>query len=131
MQTGAWILEFMRSNPVFTLFTVLGCGYMVGRIRIGPISLGPVAGALIVSLVLGQYGFKINEGAQSVGFALFIFAVGYQAGPRFFEVLRDPGIAVPDAGSVRRCGRRRYRHCLRQADGTFPSAVRRACSPAQ
>ena len=92
MQTGALILEFMRSNPVFTLFTVLGCGYLVGRIRIGPISLGPVAGALIVSLVLGQYGFKINEGAQSVGFALFIFAVGYQAGPRFFEVLRTQGL---------------------------------------
>lgn len=92
MQSGAFILEFMRSNPVFTLFTVLGCGYLVGRIRIGPISLGPVAGALIVSLFLGQYGFKINEGAQSVGFALFIFAVGYQAGPRFFEVLRTQGL---------------------------------------
>lgn len=92
MQTGAFILEFMRSNPVFTLFTVLGCGYLVGRIRIGPISLGPVAGALIVSLFLGQYGFKINQGAQSVGFALFIFAVGYQAGPRFFEVLRTQGL---------------------------------------
>ncbi len=92
MQTGAFILEFMRGNPVFTLFTVLGCGYLVGRIRIGSISLGPVAGALIVSLLLGQYGFKVNEGAQSVGFALFIFAVGYQAGPRFFEVLRTQGL---------------------------------------
>ncbi len=92
MQTGAFILEFMRSNPVFTLFAVLGCGYLLGRIQLGPISLGPVAGALIVSLFLGQYGFKINEGAQSVGFALFIFAVGYQAGPRFFEVLRTQGL---------------------------------------
>ncbi len=82
----------MRDNPVFTLFIVLGCGYLVGRIRIGPISLGPVAGALIVSLVLGKYGFKVNPGAQSVGFALFIFAVGYQAGPRFFEVLRTQGL---------------------------------------
>ncbi len=92
MQTGEFILEFMRGNPVFTLFTVLGSGYLVGRIRIGSISLGPVAGALIVSLLLGQYGFKVNEGAQSVGFALFIFAVGYQAGPRFFEVLRTQGL---------------------------------------
>ena len=92
MQTGAFILEFMRGNPVFTLFMVLGSGYLVGRIRIGSIARGPVAGALIVSLVLGQYGFKINEGAQSVGFALFIFAVGYQAGPRFFEVLRTQGL---------------------------------------
>ncbi len=92
MQAGSLLLDFMRNNPVFTLFIVLGCGYVVGRIRIGPVSLGPVAGALIVSLVLGQFGFKINEGAQSVGFALFIFAVGYQAGPRFFEVLRSQGL---------------------------------------
>jgi putative transport protein len=29
--------------------------------------------------------------AQAVGFALFIFSVGYQAGPRFFDVLRTDG----------------------------------------
>jgi putative transport protein len=92
MEPGTLLLDFMRSNPVFTLFSVLGCGYLIGRVRIGMISLGPVAGALLVSLVLGQYGFKINPGAQSVGFALFIFAVGYQAGPRFFEVLRTQGL---------------------------------------
>ncbi len=89
---GSFLLEFMRGNLVFTLFVILGCGYLVGRIRVGPISLGPVAGVLVVSLFLGQYGFKVNEGAQSVGFALFIFAVGYQAGPRFFEVLRTQGL---------------------------------------
>jgi putative transport protein len=92
MENGTLILDFLRSNPVFTLFVVLGCGYLVGRLRIGPVALGPVAGALLVSLFLGQYGFKINPGAQSVGFALFIFAVGYQAGPRFFEVLRTQGL---------------------------------------
>jgi len=92
VETGSLVLNFLRSNPVFTLFLVLGCGYLVGRVRLGPISLGPVAGALLVSLFLGQYGFQINPGAQSVGFALFIFAVGYQAGPRFFEVLRTQGL---------------------------------------
>jgi putative transport protein len=92
MEAGTLILDFLRNNPVFTLFLVLGCGYLVGRLRVGPVALGPVAGALLVSLFLGQYGFKINPGAQSVGFALFIFAVGYQAGPRFFEVLRTQGL---------------------------------------
>jgi putative transport protein len=86
------VIDFLRTNPVFTLFIILGGGYLLGRLRIGPVSLGPVAGALLVSLVFGQFGFKVSEGAQSVGFALFIFAVGYQAGPRFFEVLKTQGL---------------------------------------
>jgi len=114
MPSAAFLLDFMRTNPVFTLFTVLGCGYLLGRIRIGPIVLGPVAGALVVSLFLGQFGLRMNEGAQSVGFALFIFAVGYQAGPRFFEVLRTQGlqylllalfVAVVGVGVAVACGK--------------------------
>jgi len=66
VETGSLVLDFLRSNPVFTLFVVLGVGYLVGRIRIGPISLGPVAGALLVSLFLGQYGFTINPGGIGV-----------------------------------------------------------------
>ena len=131
MPSAACLLEFMRGNPVFTLFTVLGCGYLVGRIRIGPISLGPVAGALIVSLFLGQYGFKMNEGAQSVGFALFIFAVGYQAGPRFFEVLQDPGAAVPAAGRVRRGRRLAVSPWPAASCWNCPSAARPDCWPAR
>jgi len=92
MQSASVLRDFLMSNPVFTLFLAIGCGYLVGRLRIASISLGPVAGALLVSLLLGQFGFKISEGAQSVGFALFIFAVGYQAGPRFFEVIRTQGM---------------------------------------
>ena len=92
MQSATVLRDFLLVNPVFTLFLALGCGYLVGRLRIASISLGPVAGALLVSLLLGQFGFKISEGAQSVGFALFIFAVGYQAGPRFFEVIKTQGV---------------------------------------
>jgi len=92
MQSASVLSDFLLKNPVFTLFIAIGCGYLLGRVRIASISLGPVAGALVVSLLLGQFGFKISEGAQSVGFALFIFAVGYQAGPRFFEVIRTQGV---------------------------------------
>jgi len=92
MQSATVLRDFLLANPVFTLFLALGCGYLVGRLRIASISLGPVAGALLVSLLLGQFGFKISDGAQAVGFALFIFAVGYQAGPRFFEVIRTQGM---------------------------------------
>jgi AspT/YidE/YbjL antiporter-like protein len=75
------LLELLHSQPVLTLFLILGMGYLIGAIRIGSFSLGPVAGVLFAGLFLGNFDFRISAGAQSVGFALFIFSVGYQAGP--------------------------------------------------
>ena len=86
------ILEILHQQPVLTLFLILGMGYLIGGIRIGSFSLGPVAGVLFAGLFLGHFDFHMSPGAQSVGFALFIFSVGYQAGPRFFDVLRKDGL---------------------------------------
>jgi putative transport protein len=85
-------IELLRVQPVLTLFLILGVGYLIGAIRLGSFSLGPVAGVLFAGLFLGHFGFQMSAGAQSVGFALFIFSVGYQAGPRFFDVLRTDGL---------------------------------------
>src|SRR5262245_6903357 len=92
MSGGTPVLDFLRGQPVITLFLALAAGYAIGRIKVDGFSFGSVAGTLFVSLVLGRYGFRISEGAQAVGFAMFIFAVGYQAGPRFIEVLRTQGL---------------------------------------
>lgn len=92
MNADGSLLEFLRGQPVITLFLALAAGYAIGRIKLGGFSLGAVAGTLLVSLSLGRYGFRISDGAQAVGFAMFIFAVGYQAGPRFIEVLKTQGL---------------------------------------
>ena len=86
------VLDFLRGQPVITLFLALAAGYAVGRVKIAGFSLGAVAGTLLVSLVLGRYGFRISAGGQAIGFAMFIFAVGYQAGPRFIEMLKTQGL---------------------------------------
>ena len=85
------LIAFFQGQPVITLFLLLGFGYLVGRIKVAGFAFGPVAGTLLVSLALGHLGFRISPGAQAVGFALFIFSIGYQAGPRFLEVLRSQG----------------------------------------
>ncbi|MBT8123282.1 MAG: hypothetical protein KJO81_00470 [Gammaproteobacteria bacterium] len=85
-------IELLHGQPVLTLFLILGMGYLIGGIRIGSFSLGPVAGVLFAGLFLGHFDFLMSPGAQSVGFALFIFSVGYQAGPRFLEVLKTDGL---------------------------------------
>ncbi|NOR06054.1 MAG: hypothetical protein GQ575_07075, partial [Deltaproteobacteria bacterium] len=84
--------QILHSQPVLTLFLIIGSGYLIGRIPIGSFSFGPVAGVLFAGLFLGHFDFRMSPGAQSVGFALFIFSVGYQAGPRFFDVLRTDGL---------------------------------------
>ena len=86
------LLDTLHAQPVLTLFLILGTGYLIGGIRIGSFSLGPVAGVLFAGLFLGHFEFRMSAGAQAVGFALFIFSVGYQAGPRFFDVLRADGL---------------------------------------
>ncbi|MHC4410174.1 MAG: aspartate:alanine exchanger family transporter, partial [Planctomycetota bacterium] len=82
----------LQAQPVLTLFLLLGLGYLISRLRIGSFSLGPVAGVLFAGHFFGHHGFEMSAGAQALGFALFIFSVGYQAGPRFFDVLMTDGL---------------------------------------
>ena len=86
------VISFLRTQPVFTLFVLLALGYLLGRVRILGFQPGSVAGVLFVSLFFGRLGIRIAPGAQAVGFALFIFSVGYQAGPRFLDVIRTNGV---------------------------------------
>lgn len=73
-------------------FLVIGIGYIIGNLRIGSLSMGSVAGVLFAGLFFGYFGFKMSPAAQMVGFALFIFSVGYQAGPGFVAVLKQDGL---------------------------------------
>jgi len=88
----AWLLPFLNHHQDMAFFLVLGIGYIIGNLRIGSFSMGSVAGVLFAGLVFGYYGFRISGSAQMVGFALFIFSVGYQAGPGFVAVLKQDGL---------------------------------------
>ena len=85
------VKELLSGNPILLLFLVLAIGFLIGGIRFGSFQLGPVAGVLIAGLLFGHLGFESNPAIQSFGFVLFMFAVGYQAGPRFIQALRNDG----------------------------------------
>lgn len=85
-------LEFLRAQPVLAFWLVIALGYLLGRIEVGGIGLGAPGGVLMAGLVFGHYGFTFSPSVQAFGFALFIFCVGYQAGPRFFDVLATNGL---------------------------------------
>lgn len=86
------IIETLKTQPVLLIFIVVALGYLIGNINIKGFSFGPVAGVLFAGLAFGHFGCRLSADTQSLGFALFIFSVGYQAGPRFFDVLRTDGL---------------------------------------
>jgi putative transport protein len=91
---------FLRGNPVGVLFLVLGLGYLVGKTKIRGFEAGSVTGVLFVGLILGHFGFELNPTVQSIGFTLFIFSVGLQAGPSFFSVIRQDGLKYLSLAAV-------------------------------
>ena len=85
------VAELLSKNDVLLLFVVLALGLCLGKLRLGSVQLGNSIGVLVVSLILGQQHFAINTDALSLGFMLFIFCVGVEAGPNFFSIFFRDG----------------------------------------
>ncbi|MBV1851720.1 aspartate-alanine antiporter [Catellatospora sp. NEAU-YM18] len=74
--------------PELALFLSLGLGFALGRIRFWGVDIGGTAGTLIVALLIGMIGgVTLNREVRDIAFALFIFTLGYMAGPSFFSSL--------------------------------------------
>jgi putative transport protein len=84
MQLVNWLID---QSPLIALFLTIAIGYVVGKFRVGTFVLGGIAGTLLVGVVVGQLGIKIDPGIKTIFFALFIYAVGFQGGPQFFRAL--------------------------------------------
>ncbi|NUQ89504.1 MAG: aspartate-alanine antiporter, partial [Glycomyces artemisiae] len=83
-----WIKSTLESTPEIALFVCLAIGFAVGRVKIWKISLGGVAGTLIVAIFLGMVAdIELNDQVKQIAFALFIFTLGYISGPTFFASL--------------------------------------------
>jgi putative transport protein len=75
-------------QPLVVLFITIALGYLVGKIKIGSFVLGGIAGTLLVGVIVGQLGvITFDPGIKAIFFALFIYAVGFQGGPQFFNAL--------------------------------------------
>ncbi len=82
-----WIRNFFQAEPLAGLFTSLALGYLVGKLRIGKFVLGGIAGTLLVGVLIGQFDIPVDASIETIAFALFIYAVGYQGGPQFIRSL--------------------------------------------
>ncbi|AOY00143.1 aspartate-alanine antiporter [Jeongeupia sp. USM3] len=87
-----WLHEIFKHSPEIALFLSLALGYRIGKINFGKFQLGGVAGSLLVAVVISQVGVSIDPGVKAVLFALFIYAVGYESGPQFFNSIGKQSI---------------------------------------
>ena len=85
------VADLLSRNYILLLFVVLSLGLCLGKLRLGSVQLGNSIGVLVVSLLLGQQHFSINTEALNLGFMLFIFCVGVEAGPNFFSIFFRDG----------------------------------------
>ena len=86
------IINICRNNPQILVFLALGIGYIVGKIKLFGLSLGPTASILLVALALGQIGVEVPAILKTISFALFTFCIGYKVGPQFFGALKKEGV---------------------------------------
>nr|WP_086940559.1 aspartate:alanine antiporter [Thaumasiovibrio occultus] len=85
------VLSLLQQNNILLLFVVVAIGLAVGKLRFGTIQLGNSIGVLLAALMLGSYGFTFDAEALNIGFMLFIFCVGIEAGPNFFGIFFRDG----------------------------------------
>ena len=92
------IVEFINRMPLAGLMLVTAIGFTIGRLQFRGMSLGPAGGTLFAALPLGYLGVNFDalygDGPSvftigTFGFVLFIYSVGFEAGPRFFSSIRD------------------------------------------
>ncbi|ALL64253.1 putative transport protein [Paraburkholderia caribensis MBA4] len=81
------IHSIFHKSPEIALFLSLAVGYFIGQIKFGKFQLGGVGGSLLAAVVISQAGVSIDNGVKAVMFAVFIYAVGYDSGPGFFNSL--------------------------------------------
>lgn len=97
-----WLIKLFTTQDsvahiVLLYSMVIALGVYLGKIKIGGISLG-VTFVLFVGIVAGHIGFTgplpVLNILQDFGLILFVFMIGLQVGPGFFESFGKGGIKL-------------------------------------
>ncbi len=83
----------MIHSDIFYLFLIITLGYILGNIKIKGFSLD-ISAILVVALLAGHFGITIPPQFKFFGLAIFIYSVGLQSGPGFFEAIKQEGIKL-------------------------------------
>lgn len=86
-----------HAEPILVISLTAILGLLLGSIKIGGMKLG-VAGMLFSGLLLGHFGLTLDPHLMAFlkefGLVLFVFTVGLQLGPGFFNSLKSDGLKL-------------------------------------
>ena len=85
------------AHAVLIFALVITIGILLGKVKIGGISLG-VTWILFVGILFSHFGMTVNgevrHFVQEFGLILFVFSIGLQVGPGFFASFKHGGITL-------------------------------------
>jgi putative transport protein len=88
-----WVEQFLVKYPELVVFLAISIGYLIGGVKLGGFSLGPVTGSLFAGILIGQFAdVPVAAMAKSFLFLLFLFGIGYSVGPQFLQALKRDGM---------------------------------------
>lgn len=82
-------MELIQTS-YFALFIIICLGFIIGNIKIKGVSLD-ISAIIFVALIFGHYGVVIPSVLEKIGLILFIYTIGVQAGPGFFDSFKKNG----------------------------------------
>ncbi|MDB4173249.1 hypothetical protein N9811_00395 [Bacteroidia bacterium] len=87
------LAQLIENNEVLLLFIVISLGVLVGSIKFRGKSLG-VSMVLFVGILMGSLNtdFKVSEIILILGISIFLYSVGLNSGPIFFQSYKKNGM---------------------------------------
>ena len=86
-------------NDYIAFFAIVALGILLGKIKIKGISLD-VSAIIFVALLFGHFGVQMPDAFQKIGLIFFIYSVGIQAGPGFFESFKSDGLRLISIAAI-------------------------------
>ena len=84
------MFESLLQTSYFALFLIIALGFILGRVKIKGLSLD-ISAVIFIALLFGHFGVVIPKELGNIGLVLFIFTIGIQAGPGFFDSFKSKG----------------------------------------
>lgn len=85
------LVLYLSEHLIVSLFLIIGLGLALGNITVKGFSLGSSA-VIFTALLFGHLGVNLPSEIGDLGVILFVYAVGLQAGPRFFRSIQRHGV---------------------------------------